>query len=355
MISAPNRQQAVELIKEAIASGASAANACDVLDISLRTYQRWTEAEGVKADARPHAPRPEPANKLSAEEQQQIVAVCNQAPYQSLPPSQIVPALADQGLYLASESSFYRVLRDADQLRHRGKAQAPRHVVKPKGCRATAPNQVWSWDITYLATPVAGLFYRLYLVMDIYSRKIVGWEIHEKESADYAALLIKKACLAEGVAAHGLVLHSDNGSPMKGATMLATLQRLGIMPSFSRPSVSNDNPYSESLFGTLKYTPSYPSQPFASLDAARGWVNEFVRWYNHEHRHSGIRFVTPAQRHLGLDKAILAARKGVYEAARQQRPERWRGETRNWSPIAEVWLNPENTAGTNEAMRKKAA
>lgn len=212
------------------------------------------------------------------------------------------------------------MLREADQLRHRGKAQAPRHVAKPKGCLASGPSQVWSWDITYLATPVAGLFYRLYLVMDIYSRKIVGWEIHERETAEQAALLIKKACWAEGVAAHGLVLHSDNGAPMKGDTMLATLQRLGIMPSFSRPSVSNDNPYSESLFGTLKYTPSYPSQAFASLDAARGWVNDFVRWYNHEHRHSGIRFVTPVQRHLGLDKAILAARKGVYEAAKQKQP-----------------------------------
>jgi putative transposase len=355
MISTPNRQQAVELIKEGTASGASAAKACAVLDISLRTYQRWTAEEGVKADARPQVQRPEPANKLSAEERQQIVMVCNQAPYQSLPPSQIVPALADQGLYLASEASFYRVLRDADQLRHRGKAQAPRHVVKPKGCLATGPNQVWSWDITYLATTVAGVFYRLYLIMDIYSRKIVGWEIHERETAEQAALLIKKACLAEGIAAHGLVLHSDNGAPMKGATMLATLQRLGIMPSFSRPSVSNDNPYSESLFGTLKYTPSYPSQPFASLDAARGWVNDFVRWYNHEHRHSGIRFVTPAERHLGLDKEILAARKRVYEAAKQQRPERWSGETRNWSPIGEVWLNPENTPVANEAIRKEAA
>jgi putative transposase len=148
MISTPNRRQAVDLIKEAAASGASPADACEVLDISLRTYQRWTEEEGVKADARPQAQRPDPANKLSAEERQQIVEICNQPPYQSLPPSQIVPALADQGIYLASEASFYRVLREADQLRHRGKAQAPRHVVKPKGCLATGPNQVWSWDIS---------------------------------------------------------------------------------------------------------------------------------------------------------------------------------------------------------------
>ncbi|MGR8935204.1 MAG: IS3 family transposase, partial [Gammaproteobacteria bacterium] len=262
-----------------------------------------------------------------------------------------------QGVYLASESSFYRVLRAEGQLQHRGKAQAPRTVAAPKSQVAVGPNQVWTWDITYLATTVAGLFFRLYLILDIYSRKIVGWEIHERECADYAALLIQKACWAEKISAPGLVLHADNGSPMKGATMLATLQRLGVVPSFSRPSVSNNNPYSESLFGTLKYTPSYPAQPFDGLDAARAWVQGFVQWYNHQHRHSGIRFVTPAERHQGLDQDILAARKRVYETAKQQRPERWSGETRNWSPIGEVWLNPEkleNTAAENDSIREAA-
>jgi transposase InsO family protein len=166
-------------------------------------------------------------------------------------------------------------------------------VGKPSGYKASAPNQVWSWDITYLARTIAGMFFRLYLVMDIYSRKIVGWEVHENERAEHAARLIRKACLAEGISEHGLVLHADNGSPMKGATMLATLQRLGVVPSFSRPSVSNDNSYSESLFGTMKYTPAFPSKPFESLTAARDWVHGFVHWYNEEHRHSGIQFVAP--------------------------------------------------------------
>jgi len=135
--------------------------------------------------------------------------------------------------------------------------------------QTTAPNQVWSWDITFLATTTKGLFYRLYLIIDIYSRKIVGWEVHEQESAEHAAVLIRKACLAEGIHEQGLVLHSDNGAPMKGATMLATLQHLGVVPSFSRPSVSNDNPYSESLFGTMKYIPDFPSQPFERIESAR--------------------------------------------------------------------------------------
>ena len=198
----------------------------------------------MKADARQQAAQGRvPANKLSEHERQRIVAVANSEAFASMPPSQIVPALADRGLYIASESSFYRVLREADQLAHRGKAKAPKHR-RPTPLKATAPNQLWSWDITYLATTVKGMFFYLYLIMDVYSRKIVGWEVLETESSEHAATVFQKAYLREGIAGQSLVLHSDNGAPMKGATMLATLQRLGVMPSLSRPSVSNDNPYS---------------------------------------------------------------------------------------------------------------
>jgi putative transposase len=355
MINAPDRRRAVELIEEAVGAGASTRRACEELEISLRTYKRWIHGDGIKADGRPDAERLEPANKLKPEERQQILETCNQEEYKSLPPSQIVPALADKDLYIASESSFYRILKEADQLHRRGRAQAARGVSKPEAYKATAPNQVWSWDITFLATTITGMFYRLYLVMDIYSRKIVGWEIHENETADKASLLIRKACLAEGISKQGLVLHSDNGSPMKGATMLATLQRLGVVPSFSRPSVSNDNPYSESLFGTMKYTPAFPSKPFVSVDEAREWVYDFVRWYNEEHRHSGIRFVTPAQRHSGAERSILVNREAIYQAAKQRNPERWSGETRNWRPVSEVWLNPENQDTEETGIRDEAA
>ncbi|WXG51811.1 MAG: IS3 family transposase [Candidatus Sedimenticola sp. (ex Thyasira tokunagai)] len=355
MINVPDRRRAVELIEEAVGAGASAQKACEVLEISLRTYKRWTDGDAVNADGRPDVKRPEPANKLKPEERQQILETCNEEAYQSLPPSQIVPALADKDTYIASESSFYRVLKEEDQLHRRGRVQAPRRVSKPAAYKATAPNQVWSWDITFLATTITGMFYRLYLVMDIYSRKIVGWEIHENETADNASLLIRKACLTEGIHERGLVLHSDNGSPMKGATMLATLQKLGVVPSFSRPSVSNDNPYSESLFGTMKYTPAFPSKPFESLDAARDWVYNFIRWYNEEHPHSGIQFVTPAQRHSGVELSILANRETVYEAAKQRNPERWSRETRNWTPVGEVWLNPENQDSRGAGIRDEAA
>lgn len=258
-----------------------------------------------------------------------------------MPPSQIVPRLADRGQYLASESTFYRVLRAEHQLTHR-RAERPAHPrAKPRALRATAPNRLYTWDITYLPTPVRGIYFYLYLFLDVFSRKIVGWQVYEEESALLAGEVMRDLCRREHIAPDQVVLHADNGGPMKGATMLATLQALGVMPSFSRPAVSNDNPYSESLFRTLKYRPAYPSQSFASLSLARQWVTDFVQWYNHEHRHSAIGFVTPAQRHAGLDTALLRNRTNVYEAAKRRCPQRWSGATRNWQPFAVVHLNPD--------------
>ncbi len=354
-----DRQIAIDLIAEAVTAGARCSRACAVLEINVRTLQRWKKALQASADLadrrKASAAHRTPANKLSMEEREAILLVCNQAKYQSLPPSQIVPRLADNGVYIASESSFYRVLHDANQAHRRGRSKPPRIVPKPEGFKATGPNRVWSWDITFLASCIRGAFYRLYLVLDIFSRKIVAWEVHESESADHASLLIRKACLAEGIHRDGLVLHADNGGPMKGATMLATLQKLGVVPSFSRPSVSDDNPYSESLFRTLKYAPAYPSKPFESIEAARQWVHGFVRWYNEEHRHSAIGYVTPSQRHRGEDSDLLEQRKAVYESARQQNPKRWSGKTRNWNRVEEVWLNPPKEHQAEREQEPKAA
>ncbi len=263
----------MKLVEEAESGGARRTKVCDLLGIHARTLSRWQDDTGkIKPDGRVEADRPTPANQLSEEERQRILAVCNLPQYAHLPPSQIVPTLADEGIYIASESTFYRMLRETDQLHHRGKAQMPRKVPKPASHCATAPNQVWSWDITFLATTVTGLFLKLYLIMDIYSRKIVGWEIHESECAAHVSALIQKACLAEGIDPAGLVLHADNGGPMKAATMLATLQKLGVVPSFSRPSVSDDNPYSEALFRSLKYAPAFPLKLFEGLEDARQWA-----------------------------------------------------------------------------------
>lgn len=283
-------------------------------------------------------PVTEPANKLSEEERQEILNIANSAEYRDKSPAQIVPLLADKGVYLASESSFYRVLKAAGLDAHRGRSK-PATRKRPKELVATRPNQIYSWDITYLKSTVAGMFFYLYFFMDVYSRKIVGYAVHEEQSGDHGSRLIDEISRTEGIDKDQLTLHSDNGGPMKGATMLATLQRLGVMPSFSRPSVSNDNPYSESLFKTAKYCPQYPSKPFDSIAAALEWVTGFVKWYNEEHLHSGICFVTPASRHRGEDIELLGRRREVYEIARQQRPERWSGSTRNWDYLDEVLLN----------------
>lgn len=354
MIPESMKQMAIDLIDEAVTWGARRHKACQVLGITCRTLRRWRRAETLQ-DKRKGAPRTCP-HALSDEEKETIVATCNLPQYQSLPPGQIVPRLADEGVWIASESSYYRVLAEHDQCHRRGRAKAPRNVSKPKALAAEIANQVWSWDITYLPTAVRGQFYRLYMVLDIYSRKIVGWEIHGEELATHAAVLIDKACRRERIAKDQLVLHADNGGPMKGASMLATLQKLGIVPSFSRPSVSDDNPYSEALFRTLKYTPAWPKRPFQSLDEARQWVLTFVTWYNTEHRHSGIRFVTPQQRHEGTDTAILAARADVYEEAKANHPNRWRGRAvRDWTPIEKVWLNPDREPSAAPEPERLAA
>jgi len=312
-----------------------------VLGFSPRTIERWVKDGVVQEDQRPLAKRPEPRNKLSDEERHQIVEVSNQAPYASLPPSQIVPKLADQGEYIASESSFYRVLKSVDQLHQRGRSKKRHKPKSPTTHCAENPNEVWSWDVTYLPTLTRGWFYYLYLIMDIYSRKIVGWEVHDKEQGELAAKLIERSVLAERCYRQPLVLHSDNGSPMKSYTMQSKLVDLGITPSHSRPRVSNDNAFSESLFRTLKYCPQWPSQGFRDIEAARKWVNDSVHWYNNEHCHSKINFVTPAQRHRGEHETILAKRDQLYQQAKAKHPERWSGHTRNWCPVSMVTLNPE--------------
>jgi len=176
--------------------------------------------------------------------------------------------------------------------------------------------------------------------MDVWSRRIVGWRIAERESADVARALICQSCAEGKIDPRGLVLHSDNGQAMRGSTMLSTLQWLGVIPSFSRPHVSDDNPYSEALFRTLKHTPAYPRLPFADLGAAHRWVARFVDWYNGTHRHSGIRYVTPNERHHGRESEVLANRHDLYQRMRRANPERWSGSTRNWLPIGTVVLNP---------------
>jgi transposase InsO family protein len=339
------------LIDEAVASGARIEMACEIVGLPARTIQRWRR--GCGDDLR-SGPRTEPPNKLSPAERKRIIAVATSPEFRDSSPSHIVPQLADRGVYIASESTFHRTLRDENLAAHR-EASAPRRPRARPQHQATGPNQVWCWDITFLLAAVRGTFYRLYMLEDVWSRKIVGWAVHESECNELAAQLFAETCAAMKLDPAGLVLHSDNGGPMKGSTMLATLQRLGVVPSFSRPSVSDDNAFIESLFRTLKYRPGYPSGAFASIEAARAWVADFVAWYNTEHLHSGISFVTPEARHAGKDEAILARRRDVYARARDKHPERWSGRTRRWNHVKVVRLSPQNPPEDEKRDESKVA
>jgi transposase InsO family protein len=287
-----------------------------------------------------------PVHALSVAERARIIEVANEPRFAATPPARIVPALADEGIYIASESSFHRVLRAHGQMNRRGRAQPPRTLRPPSTHIATHPGEVWCWDVTFLPAQLQGRWFYLYLILDLYSRKVVGFEVHDTDSAEHAAHLARRTALAEGVHAMPLrpVLHGDNGATLKATTVLAMLHWLGIKPSYSRPRVSDDNAFAEALFRTAKYRPEFPLKGFADLDAARRWAMRFVQWYNHEHRHSGIRYVTPAQRHAGQDGRVLAARHAVYRRARDHHPRRWSGNTRNWTPVGVVALNPERDA-----------
>jgi putative transposase len=322
------------LISETVAAGARRWRACEVLGLSVRTVERW----GTNDEDGRHGPNHAPANKLSEVERQKAVAVMTSPEFRDCSPKQIVPALASRGEYIGSEPTLYRILHEQDMQHPRGRERAP--MSRPREYVATGPMQVGAWDITYLRSLVRGIFFYLYLVEDVWSRMIIGWAVHEIESAELAAALIERIRReTPGRDLRGWVLHSDNGNPMKGATMLATLQRLGVVSSFSRPSVSDDNAYAESLFRTMKYRAAYPSAGFATVEDASRWVRDFVAWYNEEHQHSGIGYVPPAARHTGEDLAILAARRTTYAVAQSKHPERWARHTRAWSRPETVTLN----------------
>lgn len=360
MRSLEDRQSLVADVEQAQRAGARLDQACRLLGLELRTLQRWKRHEGlVQGDRRPGALRQPPSHALGPDERAEILRIANEPRFAEIPPARIVPMLADEGRYVASESSFSRILRGEGQNRHRGRAKAPQPRREPSTHIATAPGQVWCWDMTYLPTEVAGRWFHLYLIMDLYSRKIIGWEVHDRDVAEHAAQLAKRTALSEGIAAIAQdqrpVLHGDNGASFKATTVLAMLNWLGVRPSYSRPRVSDDNAYVESVFRTAKYRPEFPVRGFAELSQARTWAKAFVHWYNVEHRHSGIGYVSPELRHSGQDVSILEARDALYRQARAARPARWSGATRNWTRIETVALNPEKEVLCEATANKRKA
>jgi len=325
---------AIILISEAVLNGARLFKACEVLEISTRTYNRWNDSDYT--DKRKGAPKTIP-RKLSEAEKDIIEKTSCSTKFVDSNPYEIVAQLLDEGIYIASVRSFYRVLKDRGLIKHRGKERPPRNISKPPELLATGPDQVYSWDITWMKSEVKGMFYYAYIVMDVWSRKIVGWEVHNRESQDLSSEMFIR--LKSKLRLDGVLLHSDNGNPMRGSTILSTLQQLGVSPSFSRPRVSDDNPYSEALFKTLKYKINYPKF-FKSLSESRSWIADFVDWYNTDHMHSGIGMITPEQRHSGKSDRIMAKRNRVMLKALNQNPSRWSNKIKNWNNIKDVYLNP---------------
>lgn len=329
-----DRKNIIDLVSETHAAGAQRSKACNLIGISVRTLQRWSK--DLRDDARSQN-KFQCTNALSEKERKEVIATVCLPEYRDLSPNQIVPILAEKGQYLASEATIYRLLKREGKQKHRSRAKAPQRS-KPDELIATGPNQVWTWDISYLRTRNRGRYFYLYLILDIWDRSVVGWAIHESESGYLAAELLRETCIRNEVKSGSITVHQDNGAPMISSEYLSEL-RLWGRPSYSRPGVSDDNPYSESFFRTIKYSAGYP-EVFDSLDQAEAWMTEFIAWYNNEHRHSGIGFVTPMQRRKGEDKTIIIKRIYTYTEARSKHPDRWSGSIRNWKIITEVALNP---------------
>lgn len=320
-----------------MAAGARLTRCAQIVGLSKRTIERWLASDGGDDERR--GPRTVPLNKLSEHEEKRLLSVLTSPQYRDLSPRQVIPALAERGIYIASEATAYRLLHKHAMQTHRHSRRAPT-TRRPDELVATAPNQVYCWDITYLKRNPLGSFFYLYLVTDIFSRRVVAARVYEAESDQHAAELFVQVQRRERLAPGQTVLHSDNGSAMKGATLKATLERLGVLASYSRPGVSDDNPYVESLFGTMKSRVGYPRKPFETLQCAQQWVDRFVRWYNEEHRHSALNWVTPMARHTGDENRLLRRRRETYLRAQARHPERWSSNIRDCSPATSVTLNP---------------
>lgn len=330
------------LLQEGIRRGASAKAIAGLFGLATRTLRRWgvmIRSEGFSGDRRKGAPR-HVAHRFSREERQIVLATVNNPRFADLTPSQIVAILAEEGVYVGSESTIYRIMRQEGLLNHRGRTRPPRAPKEAPVLEATGIHQVLAWDITLLPGTVKGRYYYLYMVMDVWSRRILGVEVHDQECSRLASDFFDRVCRDEGISpGAAAILHADNGAPMRSYALAAKMAELGISLSFSRPRVSNDNAYAESWFRTMKYHQSYPLRRFRDLLSVRTWVDDFVDWYNIEHRHSGIKYVTPNQRHYGEADSICSTRQQTYEKARRQHPRRWSRSPRDWSQPQIVRIN----------------
>lgn len=311
-------------------TGVSAA--CESLGVPRSSFYR---ARQPKSEPKP---RPTPERALTPEEKEQVRQTLNSERFQDSAPRQVYATLLDDGKYLCSWSTMYRILNEHQEVRERRDQLRHPNYTKPE-LLATGPNQLWSWDITKLKGPAKWTYYYLYTILDVFSRYVPGWLIAECESATLAKQLIAESCTKQGIEPDQLTLHADRGSSMRSKTVAHLLADLGVTKTHSRPYVSNDNPYSESQFKTMKYRPDFPER-FGSIQDARAWARPFFHWYNHEHHHSGLGLLTPVTVHYGQAQAVIEQRRKVLLAAYAAHPERFvRGEPKPPSLPTEVWIN----------------
>jgi putative transposase len=307
--------------------------ACAALCMSRSRYYR---AQKPKAEP---TPRPRPRRALSDDERAKVLATLDSDAFMDKAPAQVYAKLLEDGEYLCSERTMYRVLAAHDQVRERRAQRRHPKYTKPQ-LVAAAPNQVWSWDTTKLPGPTKGTYFTLYVIVDIFSRYIVGWQVTKRESAAVAQALIEACCKQQRVTPGQLTIHADRGSPMVAKSTAQLYVDLGVAKSHSRPHTSNDNPYSESNFRTLKYRPGMPER-LGSVEHARQFIRELVDWYNDEHYHLGLALLHPADVHYGRTADIVAARQRVLDVAHARHPERFvRGRPMQKSPPSAAWINP---------------
>jgi putative transposase len=309
--------------------------ACKALGVSRATFYRQQKPKG------PSGPRPTSKRALTEEERQAVLDICHTEEFIDRPPATIHATLVDRGVYLCSTRTMYRILNAAGEVKERRKQAKHPVYTKPELC-AEVPNQVWSWDITDLKGPNRGSRYKLYVTIDLFSRLVVGWTVQERESEDLAKEFHRQTFIEHGIQPGDLTLHADRGPAMIAKTVSQLLTDLDVTKSHSRPHVSNDNPYSEAQFKTLKYSPGFPER-FGSIEDARSFCRRYFHWYNHTHRHSGIGMMTPATVHEGRAEAVYAARQAVLDQAFKAHPERFpKGCPKPPALPGPAWINRPN-------------
>jgi len=319
---------------------------CNALGLARGTYYRRI----APRPAGPPRPRPAPARKLLAEERLAVLSALHEPPHADLAPAEVYARLLDGGRYLCSERTMYRILAEHGEVRERrNQLRHPRYAAPE--LLATAPKQLWSWDITKLLGPATWTYFQLYVILDVFSRYVVGWMVAPRESATLAERLIAETCERQGIGAGELTIHADRGTSMTSKPVALLLSDLGVTKTHSRPHVSNDNPYSEAQFKTLKYRPGFPDR-FGSIEDARAFCRRFFEWYNQEHCHSGLGLHTPHDVHHGLAAARNAARQAVLGQAFVRNPERFvHGLPAPAEVPGAVWINkPLNTGVRGAAL-----